>query len=131
MTLISLMFGESELDLVIDYLLGAGVIIISMFALVGIALLHNAHGNSNFLQGKAGFIRLQNVPRLLNTILHGKRTHRGTLLFLAVGIMSLVLVLLFLTLAFSCVCFARMKGVEYALVGLLALVLLVTNFIQR
>ena len=131
MTLISLISGESELDLVIGYLLGAGLIIISMFVLVGIVFMYHAHSDSTLLQGKAGFIRLQSFPRLLNTFLHGRCTQRGTLLFLTLGIMSAVLLLLLFALAFSCLCVARVKEIEYVLVGLLALVLLVTSFIQR
>lgn len=131
MTLFPLISGESELDLVVSYLLGAGLLVISACVLAGIVYLHNGRGDSNLLQGKSGFIHLQSFPRLLNAILHGRSTQRGALFFVALAVIGAALVLLFVALAFSCVCFARMEKIEYVLVMLLAIVLLTTSFIQR
>ena len=131
MAFISFISGDSESDLVIGYLSGAGLLVISMFVVVGIVFLYNAHGNSNLLQGKSGFIHLQNLPRLLDGLLHGGSVHRCTLLFLTVGMVSTVVIFLLVALAVPSLCFGSVNNVEMVIATLLLIVLVVTNFIRR
>ncbi len=131
MALIQLMSGESELDMVVGYLMGAGLIIVSMCVLVGIVFLTRVHAGSNLLQGRARVIGPQNIVRLLNAVIHGQNIQRGTFLLLAVGAISVVLLLFLFALTFSCICFARVTEIAYVLLGVLALVLLIVNFKRR
>ncbi len=131
MALIAFVSGDSEFELVIGYLLGAGLLIVSMFVVVGIIVLYHAHYDPNLLQGKAGSIHLQNFPRFLNALLHGRGVQRCTLLFLALGMVSTVVIILLIALAVPCLCFGCLNRIDIIIAALLLLVLAVTNFIQR
>ena len=131
MALIAFVSGDSEFELAIGYLLGAGLLIVSMLVVVGIIVLYHAHGDPNLLQGKAGFIHLQNFPRSLNALLHGRGVQKCTLLFLTLGMVSTVVIVLLIALAVPCMCFGSLNRIDIVIAALLLLVLAVTNFIQR
>jgi uncharacterized membrane protein len=125
------MSGESELDMVVGYLLGAGLIIVSMCVLVGILFLSRAHASSGLPQGRSGVIVPQNMARVLGSVMHGRSIQKGTLMLLAVGTISVTLLLFVFTLAFSCICFVHVTEIAYVLPGVLALVLLIVCFKRR
>ncbi len=131
MALIPLISGDSEFELVIGYLLAAGLVLISMCVIAGIVFLYHTHGNPDLLPGRSSFIPLQNLPRHLNAVFHGMCAPRGTFLFLSLGIVSTAIILILVALAVPCLCLGLMREMGYIVAALFALVLLAAGFSKR
>lgn len=131
MALIAFVSGDSELEMVIGYLLGAGLLIVSMFVVVGIVFLYHAHCDPNLLQGKIGSAHLQGFPRFLNAFFHGRGVRRCTLLLLTLGLVSTVVISVLIALAVPCLCFGSLDRIGIVIAALILLVLTVTNFMLR
>jgi hypothetical protein len=131
MALISFVSGDSQFELVIGYLTGACLLITSMCVVVGIVLMYHTHGNSDHYQGKAGPILPQNLSRPLNGLLHGRGVQRCTLLFLALGMVSSVVIIVLVALAVPCLCFGTANRTGIVIAALFLLVIAVTNFVHK
>jgi hypothetical protein len=131
MAFIPLISGDWEIKLMIGFLLGTGFLIFLMFILVGIAFLQgNDYGFGAMRDGAGASHPGRLLPRL-HGIFKERCVRKGTLLFLAVGAISVLIILVLLALAVSSVCLSSAKEVTYMIAGIAAVVFLGGSLVCR
>ncbi len=131
MAFIPLISGDYEVKLIMGFLLGTGLLIVIMFVLVGLAFLQGANDGFGAMQDRAAASHSGRLLHRLHGIFRERCVRKGTLLLLAVGATSVLIVLLLLALAVSSVCLSSAKEVTYVIVGIAAVVFLGGSFVCR
>ncbi len=131
MAFIPLISCDYEVKLIMGFLLGTGALVVVMVIFVRLAFLHGAHDAQDAAPGEKVIARSRKLlPRLYATY-RESCIPKGTLLFLAVGVISLSIVIVLLALAISSICLFNEKDVTYVIVGLSALVFIGGSVICR
>lgn len=115
-----------KLETTLSYVFSAGVLVTLAFAIIGISSLYLSHGSTDLLKGSTSFIHQQSFFSLVDSLFGGTNTARGALLFVTLGMVSLVLTAL-LVVAISCLHFALRRDVKYVVITLLVLSILLTS----
>ncbi len=115
--------GESKLETVIGYLLIAGVIISLLLEIMGIGVFYYSYGNLVVSQDKSMFIQGRNFFGFLYDFLRGEETEESAILFMTLGVVTLMLTPYIRVIA-SVFYFVWRKNIKYVLITLFVLVVL-------
>ncbi|MCL5268907.1 MAG: DUF1634 domain-containing protein [Bacteroidetes bacterium] len=126
MALILYKKNDSRLETVMSCIFGLGVIVASLFVIIGIILSHHSHTGLDLLKERSDFIHKSNFFRLVNALIGGRNLPKGPLLFVTLGMVSLVLTPL-LAVAASFVYFALTKNLKFAFITLVVMAILITS----
>ena len=120
----SLGSGESKLETIISYLLIVGVVLSLMLETAGIVIFYRSRGHLDILLAdKALFLQGQNFFIFLGGLFKGAHTSNNGILFMTLGIVTLVLTPFARVIA-SALYFAWRKDVKYVLITAFVLVVL-------
>ncbi len=126
MALIACCKNESRLETVMSCIFGLGVIVASLFVIIGIILSHHSQAGFDLLKERADFIHKSNFFRLISALIGGRNMPKGPLLFVTLGMVSLVLTPL-LAVAAAFVHFASTRNLKFALITLVVMAILITS----
>ena len=120
----SLGSGESKLETLISYLLIIGVILSLFLEVIGVVIFYRSHGHLNILlEDKAMFVHGENFFVFLAQWFKGGHTVNTALLFMTLGMVTLVLTP-FVRVIASALYFAWKKDVKYVLITAFVLLVL-------
>lgn len=118
--------NEARLEVILSYILIAGVIISLSLMLVGIILLYIDTGNLNISRDQSMFIHGNNFFNFIYRLLQGQRPESLSLSFIVIGTVVLMLTPLIRVLA-SLIYFATVKDLKYVFITLIVLSILTVS----
>lgn len=118
--------NETRLETVMSCIFGLGTVLASVFVIIGIILSHHGHAGVDLLNGSADFIHKSNFFRLMNSLVTGKNAPEGSLLFVTLGMVSLVMTPL-LAVAVAFVHYVLARDLKFSLITLVVIVILITS----
>ena len=118
--------SDSRLESVMSCIFGLGVIAASLFVIIGIFLSHHSNTGLDLLKERADFIHKSNFFRLINALVRGRNMPEGPLLYVTLGMVSLVLTPL-LAVAAAFAHFVFTKNLKFAIITLVVMAILITS----
>jgi uncharacterized membrane protein len=114
---------ESKLEAAISYLLIIGIVTSLVLQVIGLVIFYYSYGHFHLSEDKEMFIRGQNFFSFIYGLLHGKYTHKSAILFMTLGITTLI-VTPYLRVILSVLYFAWKMNIKYTLITVFVLVIL-------
>jgi uncharacterized membrane protein len=126
MALIECIKDESKLETVMSCIFGLGTIFASLFVIIGILLSYHGHTGIDLLNARSDFIHKSNFFRLMSSLITGRNAPKGSLLFVTLGMVSLVFTPLLAVVA-AFVHYAAAKNLKFSLITLVVMVILIIS----
>ena len=118
--------SESRLETVMSCIFALGVTLASLFVIVGIILSHYSGTGLDLLAERDDFIHKANFFRLIGSLMIGRNIPHGPLLFVTLGMVSLVLTPL-LAVAAAFVHFTLTRNLKFAVITLVVMTILLIS----
>ncbi len=117
---------ELRLETAMSCIFGIGVVVASVLVIIGIVLSHDSKTGFDLLTGRADFIHKSNFFRLIGSLIRGRNMPGGPLLFVTLGMVSLVLTPL-LAVAAALAHFVSTGNLKFALITLAVMAILIIS----
>ncbi|MCL4538275.1 MAG: DUF1634 domain-containing protein [Bacteroidetes bacterium] len=118
--------NATRLDTVMSCIFGVGVIAASLFVIIGIILSHHSNTGLDLLTERGDFLHKSNFFRLMGSLIKGRKMPEGPLLFVTLGMVSLVFTPL-LAVAAAFIHFASARNLKFAVITFVVLAILITS----